>query len=174
MMNPTEIDSPMEDAAAAISVPKESFGTKFKRFVTTLGIAAIAGGIGFGVGWWQGDVRLGEQKSSYDKTVAEVTDQLKRTQVGLKIEQSKSRMALARAALLQAAAELEQRNFGSANSQVQDAVQALAEVQESANGEQFNVVKEDVGTIEINFAINPEEQKKRILGLANKLTQLLP
>ncbi len=165
----------MEDTSLETAdIPQESFGKKFKRFVTTLGIAAIAGGIGFGAGWWQGETRLADQKSSYDKNVTEITDQLKRTQTSLKTEQSKNQIQLARAAFLQAAAELEQRNFGSANSQIQDANKALTDVQESANAEQFNVLKDEASTIEINFAVNPEEQRKRILALANKLTQLLP
>lgn len=173
--HPTDNDSPLSEVPTRPEPPDgPSFGAKVKQFFNILLLMAIAGGALYGFGWWQGNVKLSDQKAEHDRALTGSQEEALQAQTALRTEQSKSRLLLARAALLQAAFELDDRNFGTANTQVQDAVKAIAEVTESTQPDKLKAMQQELGTIEINFAINPEAQKKRLVALANQITPLLP
>lgn len=153
---------------------ESSFGSKLKTAFTTLLLMAIATGAGYGAAWWQGNTKLADQKANHDQQATQLQTQLKQANDSISAAQSTSQIMQARAALLQAAYDLDQRNFGNANTQVADATRALETITLSANPDQLKTLKEELSTVEINFVINPEEQKKRLLGFANQLLALQP
>jgi hypothetical protein len=88
-----------------------------------------------------------------------------------------NRLLQARIALYRSLVDLDQRNFGLANTRVREAAAALAALDPAALGidtARLDTVRQEVAATNIDVALNLEEQRNRLLGIAAQLDQLLP
>lgn len=152
---------------------KPSFTSKAKPVLMGLFAAGIAGVAVYALGWWQGQATVDSGKQQ----VETIKQELQTSQQQVNTFKNRGYLMQARAALFNAAVDLDQRNFGVANLHLQEAANALAQVKE--NGNKINLVKlgelqKKISQTNINVAINLEEQRQKVLAFVNDLNSLIP
>jgi len=122
------------------SVKSPAKPSKAKPVLIGIGAALLIGALLFCWGFTQGRSPLGEQKTRFDAQIQDVRSQLNRSQTDLaqsrrETEEAKnlSRVMQARGELYRSAVDLEQRNFGTANTHLRQSAALLGEVGSSAN-----------------------------------------
>ncbi len=131
----------------------------------------------FAIGWWTG--RAGPQTR-----VGELTAELAAVQARAETAEAENARALARIGLLQtqlqlmqAAIELDQRNFGIANRQVVAAREALAGVDIDVLGldaEQVQALKAALADTDLTVATDLAAQRQVLVELIARVQALLP
>ena len=76
--------------------------------------------------------------------------------------------------LLESIDELEQRNFGNANTQLRLASEMLSNIEISKDAASLSKLQAELSTAEINFAVNPIEQRQLMLSYVEQIETLLP
>ncbi len=133
-------------------------------------VAVLVGASGFAAGYWYGGRRYAEQNMA-------LTIQWQAAQKNIAAAENLSHLMRARVALYQAAAELDQRNFGTANAHLQRAVAALKVVDGSAVGidrADLDGLRDAMAKANINVAVDLEAQRREILDFGNQLDKLMP
>ena len=124
-------------------------------------IAILVGAALFGVGWWEGRQGVGAVK-----------DQLAATEAQLAHARDRAAVAQAEAALYRAAADLDLRNFGTANAHLQEAGRELGAVSYTgAPG--LASLRSAITSTDITTATNLESQRAEVLGMAARLDSVV-
>lgn len=108
--------------------------------------------------------------------VSTLQSQLAQRDAQLLISQNRSYLMEARAALYHTAIDLDQRNFGTANSRLQEAAGALENVKQDSSTidmEKITQLRSDITAMNINVAVDLENQRKHVLDLASQLNALM-
>ncbi|MDI6817254.1 MAG: hypothetical protein QME41_08720 [Actinomycetota bacterium] len=161
-----------QDANQAAKKPAKGKKTLIIVIVVILLAAALFGG-----GWWQGRAQLAAQKADYESRLQAVEDELAQTQEELAVQMNQALMMRARAALYRAAVDLDRRNFGTANTHLQEAATALQQIDDTSGGlnlARLNTLQAAISETDINVAVNLEEQRSKVLGFADELNALVP
>lgn len=148
--------------------------SKAKTVLVGLLLLALGGGIGYGIATLQQQGQV--QQIARDKAAADEAAQAALAEAERKVlaAEARSQLTKVQLRLLQSVDELEQRNFGNANTQLRLASETLSAVEVSQEPEQLAALKTELSTAEINFAVNPVEQRRLMLGYAEKIDALLP
>lgn len=116
--------------------------------------------------------QLDAQQADYEQRISQVQNQLQATQSKLATAQSRNQLLMARTDLYRAAAALDQRNFGIANTHLQQAGQALGRVDASSadlDSSKLSQLRTSIGSLNINVATNLQDQRNLVLDLAAQL-----
>ncbi len=154
--------------------PQPGFLAKVRSLFTVLLLMGLSAGVGYGVGYVQQRATLGQQAKRHATELESVTEQLTTAQAAARLAQTQGSLMEARALLFQSVYELDQQNFGNANSLLRQASETVTSVEYSKDEQTLAAVKEELSTAEINFATNPAEQRKRMLAFADQLRVLVP
>lgn len=128
--------------------------------------------------WGQSQTRerLSAQESDYQQRIVAVEKRLQTTQQQLVVATNRNRLLMARTDLYRAAADLDQRNFGTANTRLQEAAAALAKVDPSSSdidANQLDALRASIAQTNINVATDLQQQRNRVLDLAAQLDALV-
>lgn len=128
-----------------------------------------------GIYYW-GNVQtrnqLTAQETDYQQRMATVDSQLQQTRSELSAARNRNHLLVARTALYRTAADLDQRNFGTANTRLQEAEAALGSVDASSGGVDaagLDALRTSIKGMNINVATNLQEQRNQVLQLASQL-----
>ncbi len=137
--------------------------------------AAIVLLLMIGIYYW-GNVqtrnRLTAQETDYQQRISSVDSQLQQTRRELAVAQNRNHLLLARTALYRTAADLDQRNFGTANTRLQEVEAALGQVDAASGGVDaggLDALRASIRGMNINVATDLQEQRRQVLALASQL-----
>jgi uncharacterized protein HemX len=125
-------------------------------------------------------IAIGLFATGYMKGRAQVSplqSQLAQRDAQLLISQNRGYLMQARAALYHTAIDLDERNFGTANSRLQEAAGALGNMKQDSSTidmEKITQLHSAIAAMNINVAVNLEDQRKHVLDLASQLDNLQP
>ncbi len=148
---------------------KGSGFSKFKKILIGVVIATIAGATLYGAGWWQG-------RSQFAGDDEPIKRELQQTKELLNTAANRAYLMEARGDLYDVTVNLDERNFGMANTRLQEAAAALGKVEDDGN---LNISKiqelqKAVAKKNINVAVNLEQQRNSVLSYINVLNKLIP
>ena len=146
---------------------------KIKLILIGIGATIVTGTAIYGVGWWQGRSHV----SVEDEEIKSVRQELQQTQSQLEAVGNYAYLMQARAALYHSAVDLDQRNFGTANTRLQEASTALGQVKDNNGTLDINKIsslQKNISQTNINVAVNLEKQRRQILKHVNQLNSLIP
>lgn len=116
--------------------------------------------------------QLSAQQADYQQRISAMQEQLRTTEQELAATQNHNLLLMARTDLYRAAAALDQRNFGIANSHLRQVEQALDEVDAASAGldaARFNQLRSTLDGLNINVATDLQDQRNKVHGLASQL-----
>lgn len=116
--------------------------------------------------------QLSAQQTDYDQRISAMQERLQTTEQELAATQNQNLVLMARTDLYRAAAALDQRNFGIANSHLRQVEQALDQVDAASAGldaTQFNQLRSSLDGLNINVATDLQDQRNKVHGLASQL-----
>ena len=131
----------------------------------------------FGGGWWQGRAQIAAQKADYESRLQAAGDELAQTKEQLAVQTNRALLMQARAALYRTAVDLDRRNFGIANTHLQEAATALGKINDVSGGlnlARLNTLQSAISETDINVAVNLQEQRAKVLGFTDELNALVP
>ncbi|MGB3641967.1 MAG: hypothetical protein WBA39_30980, partial [Rivularia sp. (in: cyanobacteria)] len=149
---------------------KGSAFSKFKKILIGVVIAAIAGAGLYGAGWWQG-------RSQFAGDDEPIKRELQQTKELLNTATNRAYLMEARGDLYDVTVNLDERNFGMANTRLQEAAAALGKVEDGEGNLNINKIQElqkAVAKKNINVAVNLEQQRNSVLSYINVLNKLIP
>lgn len=159
-----------------VDPPSKSGGflSHLKTLLGALLLIAISSGIGYGVGIFQSRSQIQKIQAEQKTALAEAQTQIEAAQSQVGAAEARSQLTQARLSLLESVNELDQNNFGNANTLLRQSSETLNKIEISTNPEMLAKLKEDLSTAEINFAVNPVEQRKLMLNYSKQIEALLP
>ena len=149
---------------------KGSGFSKFKKILIGIVIAIIAGAALYGAGWFQA-------RSQFSSDDEEIKRELQQTKEQLVTERNRTYLMEARGDLYDTAVNLDDRNFGIANTRLQEAAVALEKVKNADDNLNINKIQElqrAIAKNNINNAVNLEQQRNTVLRYINVLNKLIP
>jgi len=158
------------DVTTADETNKGSGFSKFKKILIGIVIATIAGAALYGAGWFKA-------RSQFSSDDEEIKRELQQTKEQLITERNRTYLMEARGDLYDTAVNLDERNFGMANTRLQEAAAALGKVEDTdgnLNISKIQELKQAVAKKNINVAVNLEQQRNTVLSYINVLNKLIP
>ncbi len=148
---------------------KGSGFSKFKKILIGVVIATIAGAALYGAGWWQG-------RSQFAGDDEPIKRELQQTKELLNTSTNRAYLMEARGDLYDVTVNLDERNFGMANTRLQEAAAALGKVEDDGNLNinKIQELQKAVAKKNINVAVNLEQQRNSVLSYINVLNKLIP
>ncbi len=149
---------------------KSSGFSKFKKILIGIVVATIAGAALYGAGWWQG-------RSQFSSDDEPIKQELQQTKELLNTATNRAYLMEARGDLYDVTVNLDARNFGMANTRLQEAAAALGKVEDADGSLNINKIQElqnAVAKKNINVAVNLEQQRNTVLSYINVLNKLIP
>lgn len=159
------------------SAGPETKPAKAKRTLIIIVVAVAVAAAMYGVGWWQGRAQLAAQKADFERQLQDVRGELEQTRDELAVAENRGRLMQALAALYRTTVDLDQRNFGIANTHLQEAADALGQIKDASGGldlEQLSELRTEIEETDINVAVDLEDQRTMVVGFANELEALIP
>jgi hypothetical protein len=158
------------DVKTAEESNKGSAFSKFKKILIGIVIATIAGVALYGAGWWQG-------RSQFSSDDQPIKRELEQTKESLNTATNRAYLMEARGDLYDVTVNLDERNFGMANTRLQEAAAALGRVEDTdanLNISKIQELQEAIAKKNINVAVNLEQQRNTVLSYINVLNKLIP
>ncbi len=156
---------------------KKPLSNRVKKILTSVAIAVVAGAAIYGIGWWQGSAGIASREDRQKNEITAVQQELQQTKAQLAAVQNYSYLMQARAALFHTAVDLDRRNFGTANTHLQEAAAALNKVKDNSGVlkmDKLSSLQKAIAQSNINVAVNLEEQRTRVLNFVKQLDALIP
>lgn len=158
--------------------------SKIKKLGASVAVLAVVSLITYGVGRWQGYARSLPRQSELEKQVEaahaerdSVQAQLAQLEEELLVAQNYGHLMEARTALYRTVVDLERRNFGIANTHLQEVEEALNSLQDVGSYlsvDELSALKETIAQTDLNVAVNLQQQRNLILNFVTRLDQLIP
>ena len=157
----------------AVETNKTGILPKIKIILIGVTVSIVTGVAIYGIGWWQGRSHV----SVEDEEIKSVQQELEETQNQLEVVRNYGYLMQARAALYHSAVDLDQRNFGTANTRLQEAYTALGKVEDTSGSldtQKISSLQKNISQTNINVAVNLEKQRQQVLKYVNRLNNLIP
>ncbi|NJM22238.1 MAG: hypothetical protein HC874_27830 [Richelia sp. SL_2_1] len=151
---------------------KNSAFSKIKKILIGVVVATIAGAGLYGAGWFQAR----SQFSANDEKI-QLESELQQTKEQLTTARNRAYLMEARGDLYDTTVNLDSRNFGVANTRLEEAAAALNKVSDvngSLNITKIKELQQAISKKNINVAVNLEQQRNTVLSYINVLNQLIP
>ncbi|MEA5595977.1 hypothetical protein [Rivularia sp. UHCC 0363] len=162
--------SEISDVKTTDTTNKESGFSKVKNIAIGLVLATIAGAALYGAGWFQA-------RSQFSSNDDQINIELQQTKEQLTTAKNRAYLMEARGDLYDTTVNLDLRNFGLANTRIQEAAAALNKVEDvngSLNISKIKELQQAVSKKNINVAVNLEQQRNSVLSYINVLDKLIP
>lgn len=156
---------------------KSSKFSGFKKIAIGITVALLSGAAIYGIGWWQGRSHVSAGNEEINQEIKSVRQELEQTQTQLEAVRNYGYLMQARAELYHSAVNLDQRNFGTANTRLQEASTALAKVKDSSGSldtQKISSLQKNISQTNINVAVNLQQQRREVLKHVNQLNALIP
>lgn len=150
------------------------FMSKVKTVVVTALLMALTGAIGYGTGRMQARSQVKQAENSQQGSIEALEAKVKAAEQAVEAAEARSQLNEVRFLLLQSVDELSARNFGTANTQLRLASERLDKVSISKDAKKLDTLKKALATEEVNFAVNPVEERRKLIDFANQIDTLLP
>ncbi len=161
----------MNNPASTAAAPP----SKIKMILIGIAVALVLAAILYGVGLSQGRALLAAQITESGGQIQRLQAQVDSGKQELAAAQNRTRLIQARAGLYRTALDLERRNFGTANTHLQESAATLGEVQGGdLDMARLGALKENLAKTDINVATDLEGQRKQILDFARQVEALAP
>ncbi len=152
-----------------------STASPIKKWAIIAAIAILVAAILYGVGRFQGNAALNSQRAEYETKLNTAQADAQKAQSQLIEAKNRGFLMEASAALYRTATDLDSRNFGTANTHLQEAATALSRVENAgADGAQISQLQRDIASKNINVAINLGSQRAQVIDFAKQLNALIP
>ena len=125
----------------------------------------------------QGTSQLAAQKTQYDKQILGLQSETQKAKADLAASQNLNHIMEARGSLYRTSVDLDQRNFGTANTHLQEAAVFLSNIKTGDGGipvAQIDALRSSIAQTNINVAADLETQRTRVLDFAAQLDALIP
>lgn len=135
--------------------------------------------IGFGLYGWglsRGRAELARQKAAGETQIAQAHQQNAQSQTQLTAAETQNCLLTGQSYLYEASISMEQRNFGTANDDVQKASQALSQIQAADMGADFeplNALRQTIGSTNVAIAGDLQAQRSHILDMAAQVNRFV-
>ncbi|MDQ3510482.1 MAG: hypothetical protein M3414_02100 [Pseudomonadota bacterium] len=116
--------------------------------------------------------QLSAQQTEHDQSISTLQERLQTTERELAATRNRNLLLMARTDLYRAAAALDQRNFGIANTHLRQVEQALGKVDAASAGLDvagLNQLRSSLDGLNINVATDLQDQRNQVLSLASQL-----
>lgn len=116
--------------------------------------------------------QLSAQQTEHDQRLGTMQERLQSTEQELAATRNRNLLLMARTDMYRAAAALDQRNFGIANTHLRQVEQALGNVDAASAGLDvagFNQLRSSLDGLNINVATDLQDQRNQVLALASQL-----
>lgn len=116
--------------------------------------------------------QLDAQQSSHEQRITTAQQELQKAQAALAASNNRNQLLLARTDLYRTAADLDARNFGTANTRLQEAAAALGKVDASKgdlDAAKLAALRDAIAKTNINVAIDLQAQRSQVLDFAAQL-----
>lgn len=147
------------------------------RWLVIAGVALLVALGLYWAGLAHGRSQMAQQKSNYEAQLKSARDQTQAAQAQAAALQTQNRVMSARGLLYRAAVALDNRNFGTANDDIQKAQQALAPVQPGDPGVdagRLNAFRKTLGATRIDVATDTGAAHAQIVDLAAQADGIVP
>ncbi|PYE56593.1 hypothetical protein [Deinococcus yavapaiensis] len=124
-------------------------------------LALVLGVVLFGAGWYVGQGPVAGLRSNLNDTTKQRDD----ARVVALVQST-------RASLYQSAADLDRRNFGTANTNLQNAAATLARVPADRQTSDLRALQSRIAATNVNVAVDLRQQRTTILDFADRVTRL--
>lgn len=162
-MNVTDIRSP--------SAPSPLRTVKVVLLATVVGVALVAGG--YLTASMQASSRMDAQKAGYEQAALVSQNELQSARQALADSTERNLLLSASAALYRTSADLDDRNFGTANAHLQEAAAAVAKAAEASANPQLARLGSALGQMDINVATDLAAQRSSVLQMAAEIDGVL-
>lgn len=155
------------------STSSKGFPLKAFGILLLVALIGVAGAYFYGLS--QGRAALGAQKSDYETQLQSAREETQKSKDEVVAMNNRVRLLDAQNSLYRAAVALDRRNFGIANTSLQNAARSLGEVKEAPEVP-FARVQSLAATLQktnINVAVNLQTQRERLLGFAEQMQDLV-
>lgn len=155
--------------------PAKSSRPDNKLLIAAVVVAVIILGL-FLWGQFQTRSQLSAQQVEYEQRIGATQDQLEEARQDLVAALNRNQLLMARTDLYRTAADLDQRNFGTANERLQEAAAALAKVDATSgdvDAQQLSALRSSISAMNINVATDLQQQRNQVLDLAAQLDALV-
>lgn len=119
--------------------------------------------------------QLSAQEAQHQQRMSAVDAQLQETRRELGAVRNRNHLLMARTALYRTAGDLDQRNFGIANTRLQEAEAALRRVDAATGGldaARLDTLRASIQGMNINVATDLQDQRNAVLDLASRLDEM--
>lgn len=152
--------------------PSRAKTLKMVLLATVIAIALVAAG--YLTASIQGNSRMAGQKAEHEQAMVAVQSDLQGAQQALASTTERNQLLSASAALYRTSADLDDRNFGTANAHLQEAAAALAKASADRGGADPELARLStaLGQMDINVATDLAAQRSSVLELAAEIDGL--
>ena len=145
-------------------------GGKIKLYLIGALVVLILGAVLYFVGLQSGKAQLAAQEAKFGVERNGLQSQVKTAETERDAAKDRAALMESRGALYRTAIDLDARNFGTANEQLQRAASALARVK----GSEAQALQSEIAATDLNVAVDLADQRARVLGFAEQLNQQIP
>lgn len=145
-------------------------GSKIKLYLIGALVLLVLGAVLYFVGLQAGKAQLSAQAAKFGAERNGLQSQVKTAETARDDALNRLALTRARAALYRSAIDLDARNFGTANTHVQEAAASLAQSKQA----DIELLQKEVAATDLNVAVDLAGQRKKVLGFAEQLTALTP
>lgn len=142
--------------------------------------AVVAVVVAVGLYFWglhQGRGELEAQKAGYEQRISGMQADVTKAQAALAAADNRVQFLLARGGVYRTAVDLDERNFGTANTHLQQAAAHLGNVSGSAGGldaQKIAALRAELSKTNINVATDLEAQRGKVLRFGQRLDAMNP
>ena len=139
--------------------------------------ALLLGAVLYFAGSWQARGEAGSVRLEFERQLSDAQTQLQQAQERLAAAEDRNHLLLALGTLYQAVIDLDQRNFGVANTHLREAGTALRSVSATTgvvDTERLGTLQRAIEGTDLNVAINLQAHRARVLEFAAQLQALVP
>ena len=143
---------------------------RYKHIVVWVIVVILLSFLTYGIARYQARGELAAAKATCSQRLESLGQRLSAAEAA-------NRLLQARIAIYRCLTDLDQRNFGIANTRVREAAVALAAIDPARLGidaTHLDTIRRAVSETNIAVTLDLEEQRNRLLGIAVQLDQLLP
>lgn len=128
-------------------------------------------------GLHQGRGELATQKAQYEQRIGSVEQAAQRDKAALAAADNRIQFLLARGGVYRTAVDLDERNFGTANTHLQQAAAHLGKVAGNDGGldaQKIAALRSELSNTNINVATDLEAQRGKVLRFGQRLDAMSP
>ncbi|WP_222564268.1 hypothetical protein [Novilysobacter antarcticus] len=156
----------------ATTSPRQGHLVSTTAMLIAAGVFIVVAGVLYYVGLSQGRKELATQKLQYEQQIEQGNQILGESKADLAKVQNRNYLMRARVDLYRTAVDLDQRNFGIANTRLHEAADALGQIQKDAGGIDLSKVaalKQSIESNDFTVAADLENQRANVLDFAAQL-----